>query len=141
MHRLATGPRASLGLAGAEPPLSPQTIGRAPSSFEAAVPLRSLEELVGLSSKPDLEAPPAEELPPAALTPVALADPRRLVVRLLAGEDVELGIFDGPEAAIARAKELVGTLARAEAANEWPEIDGRFLRPGSIVSVDVLAAA
>jgi hypothetical protein len=139
MHQLATVSTAQFGLAGSEPPLSPETIGRAPSSFEAAVPLRSLEELVGLGSKPELEAPPAEELPPAALTPVALADPRRLVVRLLAGDDVELGVFNGPDAAIARAKELVGSLAKAEAANEWAEIDGRFLRPGSIVSVDVLA--
>ena len=90
---------------------------------------------MGLTALAETLAPPAEELPPAAL-----ADPRRLVVRLLGGEDVELGVFDGPDAAIARAKQLVEGIARAEAAGEWPELEGRFLRPSSIVSVDVLAA-
>lgn len=136
MHQLATGNAGSFGLVGSEPPLSPETIGRAPSSFDAAVPLRSLEELVGLSRRVESEAPPAEDLPPAAL-----ADPRRLVVCLLGGEDVELGVFDGPDAAIERAKELVASLTAAEAAGEWPEVEGRFLRPASIVSVDVLVAA
>jgi hypothetical protein len=133
MHQLATGPGA-LGLVGSEPPLSPETIGRAPSSFEAAVPLRSLEELVGLTAPAETVAPPAEELPPAALV-----DPRRLVVRLLGGEDVELGVFDGPDTAIARAKQVVGSIATAEAAGEWPELEGRFLRPSSFVSIDVVA--
>jgi len=136
MHQLATGPTASLGLAGSEPPLSPETVGRAPSSFEAAVPLRSLEELVGLAERTETEAPPAEELPPAA---VHVIDRRRLVVRVVGGEDIELGVFDGPDSAIERAKELVAGLGAAEAAGEWPEVEGRFLRPASIVSVDVLS--
>ncbi|HXH88901.1 MAG TPA: hypothetical protein VNI55_09890 [Gaiellaceae bacterium] len=69
-----------------------------------------------------------------------VADRRRVVVRLLGGDDVELGIFDGPDAAVARAKELVVTLGAAEESGEWPEVEGRFLRPGSIVSVDVLVS-
>jgi hypothetical protein len=140
MHQLATGPGA-LGLVGSEPPLSPETIGRAPSSFETAVPLRSLEELVGLTAAAETAPPPAEELPPAALVPAAAPDPRRLVVRLLGGEDLELGIFNGPDEAIARAKQLVGVIAAAEASGEWPELEGRFLRPSSIVSLDVLAVS
>ena len=134
MHQLATGPGA-LALAGSEPPLSPETIGRAPSSFEPAVPLRSLEELVGLSERVEAAIPPAAAAPPAA----APTDPRRLVVRVLGGEDVELGLFDGPDAAIARAKELVAGIAAAESSGMWPELDGRYLRPTSIVSIDVLA--
>lgn len=136
MHQLATGATGSLGLVGSEPPLSPEVIGRTPSSFDVPVPLRSLEELVGLTQGVESEAPPAEDLPPAA---VQVVDRRRLVVRVLGGDDVELGVFDGPDAAIARAKELVATLGAAEAAGEWPEVEGRFLRPASIVSVDVLA--
>ena len=139
MHQLATGPGA-LGLVGSEPPLSPETIGRAPSNFDVAVPLRSLEELVALNERREPEAPLLDELPPAAPAPTAEADPRRLVVRLLGGEDVELGVFAGPDAAIARAKELVGSIAAAETTGEWPEVDGRFLRPASIVSIDVIAA-
>ncbi len=132
----------AVGLAG-EPPLSPEIIGRPPSNFDApAVPLRSLEELVGLDGEPvpTLEAAPApapvEELPPAA----AALDQRRLVVRLLGGEDVELGTFDGPDAAIDRARQLVTSIDAAESAGEWPELEGRFLRPGAIVSVDILVA-
>lgn len=136
MHQLATG-SGPLGLVGSEPPLSPETIGRAPSGFDAAVPLRSLEELVGLTAPCETEAPPKDELPPAAMH---VADRRRVVVRLLGGDDVELGIFDGPDAAVARAKELVVTLGAAEESGEWPEVEGRFLRPGSIVSVDVLVS-
>ncbi len=142
MHSLAAHAPLAVGLSG-EPPLSPQTIGRPPSNFDPpAVPVRSLEEIVGLDGEHPVEeqapAPaPVEELPPAAA--VAL-DQRRLVVRLLGGEDVELGTFDGPDAAIDRARELVTAIDAAESAGEWPELEGRFLRPGAIVSVDILVA-
>jgi hypothetical protein len=131
MHRLSTG------LGRSEPPVSPETIGRAPSNFDAAVPLRSLEELVGIARTPEGEpSSPIEELPPAAAQPVGR---RRLVVRLLDGDCLELGSFDTPEAASDQAKRLAAALAAAEATGEWPELDGRFLRPASIVSVDVLS--
>ncbi len=140
MHQLATGATGPHGLVGSEPPVSTETIGRAPSIFDAAVPLRSLEELVGLKGRTSpiaakLASPIAESLPPAVLV-----DRRRVVVRLLGGEDVQLGAFDDADEAVDRAKELVATLAAAEIAGEWPEVEGRFLRPASIVSVDVLVA-
>jgi hypothetical protein len=130
MHQLATG------LGRSEPPVSPETIGRPPSNFDAAVPLPSLEELVGVSGRAESEPSPIEEPPPAAKPAV---ERRRLVVRLLDGDCLELGAFDTPEAAIEQAKRLAAALASAEATGEWPELDGRFLRPASIVSVDVLA--
>ena len=129
MHQLATG------LGRSEPPVSPETIGRAPSNFDAAVPLRSLEEIAGIAGQTESEPSPAEELPPAAVQTLVR---RRLVVRLLDGDTLELGAFETPEAAIEQAKRLVAALAAAEASGEWPELDGRFLRPASIVSVDVL---
>ena len=129
MHQLATG------LGRSEPPVSPETIGRAPSNIDAAVPLRSLEEIAGIAGQTESEPAPTEELPPAAVQTLAK---RRLVVRLLDGECLELGAFETPEAAIEQAKRLVAVLAAAEATGEWPEVDGRFLRPASIVSVDVL---
>jgi hypothetical protein len=64
----------------------------------------------------------------------------RLVVRMLGGEELELGTFVDREDAIEAAKELVGRFGTAEATGEWPELDGRFLRPGSIASIDVLVA-
>jgi hypothetical protein len=74
-----------------------------------------------------------EELPVAA-------EVRRLVVRLLGGEEVELGSFDDRDDAMKAAQELVARFSSAEAAGEWPEVEGRFLRPGSVASIDVLVA-
>jgi len=51
-----------------------------------------------------------------------------------------LGAFDDRERAMEAASEIVARLAAADLSGEWPEIEGRFLRPGSIASVDVLAA-
>lgn len=36
MHQFASGPAASLGLIGEEPPLSPETVGRSGSAFSGA---------------------------------------------------------------------------------------------------------
>jgi hypothetical protein len=68
------------------------------------------------------------------------AEARRLVVRLVGGDEVELGSFDDRGDAMSAAQELVARFSSAEAAGEWPEIEGRFLRPGSVTSIDVLIA-
>jgi hypothetical protein len=64
---------------------------------------------------------------------------RRLVVRLVGGEELELGDFEDRGDAVEAAQELVGRFSAAEASGDWPEIDGRFLRPASVTSIDVLA--
>ena len=130
MHEFASG-SAAVSLLGGDsgPPVGPVTVGRPPSSFEApSVPLRPFPTSVA--------AVPAEteteELP--------VAEVRRLVVRLLGGEEVELGSFDDRGDAMEAAQELVARFSSAEAAGEWPEVEGRFLRPGSVASIDVLVA-
>lgn len=123
MHQFASGPAASLGLVGEEPPLSPETVGRPGSAFSGAP--------VALKPIPTISLTRAER---AAANP----DARRLVLRLLGGEELELATFDGCEDAMAAAAELVSQLAAAESSGDWPEVEGRFLRPGSIASVDVL---
>ncbi len=146
MHQFASGsPGPVAGLARSEPPLSPQTIGRAPSFLEAPTPLRS----VSGSQQPEqpveelLEGPVkspaqiAELLPTRA--PVAV-EPRRVVVRLVGDEELELGTFRARDEAVERAKEVIAALSAAESAGEWPEFEGRYLRPGSIVSVDIQVA-
>jgi hypothetical protein len=65
---------------------------------------------------------------------------RRLIVRLLGGDEVELGSFDNRGDAMKAAQELVARFSSAEATGEWPEIEGRFLRPGAVASIDVLVA-
>ena len=61
-------------------------------------------------------------------------------MRLLGGDEVELGSFDDRDGAMEAAQELVARFSAAEAAGEWPEVEGRFLRPDSVASIDVLVA-
>jgi len=67
-----------------------------------------------------------------------VAEVRRLVVRLLGGDEIELGTFDDRTDAMEAAQQLVARFSTAEAAGEWPEVEGRFLRPDSVASIDVL---
>jgi hypothetical protein len=145
----ATGSARPVGLAtSAEPPTSPETIGRAPSNFDPPVPLVSLEELVGLGGKAATETPaPAVPAPLPAATPEAEAqpaseaEPRRVVLRLVGGEELDVGAYGSQDDALARAQELISLIDGAESAGEWPEVEGRLLRPGAIVSLDVLVGA
>ena len=120
MHTIAAG----------EPPLSPETVGRAPSNFDTPVPLVPFDELVRRK---------AEAQASAAANLAAATKRLRLVVRLVGGDELEVAAYTVPAEAAARAKELVACLRDAEAAGEWPELEGRHLRPASIVSVDVVA--
>lgn len=135
MHQFATGSSAAVGLLGGTsdgPPVGPETVGRPPSGYEA-VPLRPFPtSVVAVPAEVEEEAE-TDELPVAA-------EVRRLVVRLLGGEEIDLGTFDDRSDAIEAAQKLVARFSAAEVAGEWPEVDGRFLRPGSIASIDVLVA-
>ena len=135
MHQFANGSSAAVGLLGGGsegPPVGPETVGRPPSGFEApAVPLRPFP--MAVAPAPVEAETDTEEVPVAA-------EVRRLVVRLLGGDEVELGCFDDRADAIEAAQELVARFSAAEAAGEWPEVDGRFLRPDSVASIDVLVA-
>jgi len=136
MHQFASGSSAAVGLLGGDsgPPVGPPTIGRPHSGFEApAVALRPFPTAVA-------PAPvETERVTEIEVMPVA-AEVRRLVVRLLGGEEVELGSFDDRGDAMEAAQQLVARFSSAEAAGEWPEVEGRFLRPGSVASIDVLVA-
>ena len=136
MHQFASGSSAAVGLLAGDsgPPVGPATIGRPPSGFEApAVPLRPFPSAAASAPAETAQEPETEEMPVAA-------EVRRLVVRLLGGEEVELGSFDDRTDAMKAAQELVARFTAAEASGEWPEVDGRFLRPDSVASIDVLIA-
>lgn len=127
MFDIASGAAApvAVGLVGAseDPPLTPEPVGPAPSSFEAPpVPLRSFESIL------------------AGRTAHA-AQARRLVIRLLGGDELELGSYDDRDEAVAAARELMERFSAAESTGEWPEVDGRFMRPGAVASIDVLVSA
>ena len=139
MYDFASGPSASASLlGGSEPPLSPEMVGGSPSFLEVPVPLKPIPAVMSTTTLPapaPLPAPPSlVEAPPVETTAA------RLVVRMLGGEELELGAFDDREAAIEAAKELVGRFSTAEDSGDWPEMDGRFLRPASVASIDVLVA-
>jgi hypothetical protein len=137
MYEFASGAAApvAVGLIGAEdPPLSPEPVGPAPSNFEAPpVPLRSFESILAEHTSTAT----------ATLAVVAVApepvETRRVVLRLLGGEELELATYDDREQAVAAARELMTRFSGAESAGEWPELEGRFIRPASVASIDVLS--
>ena len=140
MHQFASGSSAAVSLLGGDssgPPVGPETVGRPPSNYEAPpVPLRPFPTSVmtAVATEPESVTEPdveTEDMP-------SLAEVRRLVVRLLGGDEIELGSFDDRDDAMEAAQQLVGRFSSAEAAGEWPEVDGRFLRPGAVASIDVL---
>ena len=143
MHQFANGSSAAVSLLGggeAGPPVGPETVGRPPSGYDASpIPLRPFPTSVAkvpVETQPEAEVEQEDE---HADVP-AIAEVRRLVVRLLGGEEIELGSFDERDGAMAAAQSLVARFSAAEASGEWPEVEGRFLRPGSVASIDVLVA-
>lgn len=136
MHQFASGYSSAAGLLGGDsgPPVGPVTIGRPPSAFEAPpIPLRPFPTSVASAPAETEQETKPDDVPVAT-------EVRRLVVRLLGGEEVELGSFDDRDDAMEAAQQLVARFSSAEAAGEWPEVDGRFLRPGSVASIDVQVA-
>jgi hypothetical protein len=95
-------------------PAAPQPAPAAPERTPAAAPARE------------------PQLQPAPVAGVA----HRLSVRLTNGERVEMGAFDDLEAAKAAAKALMAQVAAADG-GDWPFVSGRFLKPDTIVSVDI----
>ena len=80
------------------------------------------------------EPGPAPTAPPSAATRPA-AQRVKVFVRLTSGERVDAGAFASLDQAKERGAEIARTLA-AESP-EWPFIAGRYLRPDTIVSLDV----
>jgi hypothetical protein len=82
--------------------------------------------------------PPAVPLP-APVAPAAAPDQpsvKHLVIaRLTTGERVEVNSYADRNAARAEAKALMAYLR--EGHPDWPFVNGRFIRPESIVSIDL----
>ena len=137
MYELASVAAApvAVGLIGSEdPPLSPEPVGQAPSNFEAPpVPLRSFESILAEHTSA------ATATATATVSAPETVETRRVVLRLLGGEQLELAAYDDRDEAVAAARELMTRFSGAESTGEWPELDGRFIRPGSVASIDVLS--
>jgi hypothetical protein len=61
-----------------------------------------------------------------------------VVLRLRDGDSVEIGTFSTSAEAATRAQELVAEIAAAEVNGTWPFFSQRYLRPDSILSVDLV---
>lgn len=88
--------------------------------------------------EPEVE-PAADPEPTPAPPPPAATYPAgqrvKVLVRLTSGERVDAGSFGSLDQAKERGAEIARTLAAD--APEWPFVAGRFLRPDTIVSLDV----
>jgi hypothetical protein len=91
-------------------------------------------------------APPAQEagIPPVESTASnGVVDQEaacRVVVRLANGEHIEAGDFASVDRATEEARCVIRRLATSTS-SDWPLFDGRFVRPESVVSVDLVPAA
>ena len=73
---------------------------------------------------------------PAPVAQAADAVTWHLTIRLTNGERVEAGDFTDLESAKDEAKAVMTQVADADS-DDWPFVNGRFLKPDTIVSVDI----
>ena len=85
------------------------------------------------AAEPEPKREPVPAPPPAATQ--AAGQRVKVLVRLTSGERVDAGSFGTIDLAKERGAEIARTLAGE--APEWPFVAGRFLRPDTIVSLDV----
>jgi hypothetical protein len=108
-----------------------------PPAPAPAPPAAVAEPSARLAEAPAPVAPPAE---PAASAPTADPEPRatavraEVFVRLTSRERISAGSFARRDLAETRARELMDKL---EGHGDWPNIDGRYVRPDAVVSIDV----
>jgi hypothetical protein len=106
---------------------------------QAIAPLAVDPPSVTPSEEAQVSAPQPEQAPVPAETSEPAPTPTHFVVlRLNGSEPVEIGGFASEEQAESFARTVVGRISRAEEQAEWPFFAGRFLRPQTIVSVDVV---
>jgi hypothetical protein len=65
------------------------------------------------------------------------SDLRRVVVHLCDGDTVQVGTAPNRDSALILARSVIADMQ--DAPGEWPMIGNRLLRPGSILSVDLVA--
>lgn len=128
-------------IASPEPaPLPEPTPPPAPYPPAAAQPEPEAQPEPTPEPEPDLQPEPEPAAPElvVAETPVAEESTAlwRVLIRLTNGERVDAGDFSDPEGAKQHARSLMSHLADAEQ-GDWPFVDGRFLKPDTIVSVDI----
>jgi hypothetical protein len=107
-----------------QPVLEPPVVSTPAAEVAAEVPASR----PSAAEEPEPQAPVQDE--PGPLSAV--------VLRLRGGEKLEVGTFPSAAQAAARAEEIVAEIAAAERSLMWPFFAHRYLRPDTIVSVDLI---
>lgn len=84
--------------------------------------------------QPEPEPAPIAVAEPVAMVPAATATAAGVFVRLSNGERVAAGAYASEADAETRARDLMRAL---DGDGDWPQLDGRFIRPDAVVSIDV----
>jgi hypothetical protein len=109
-------------------PLAPEPVAAAPAPVAEPAPAPAEPAPAHTPAPAPMSAETADQSAPR--TDVAA----RVLVRLENGERIEVGNFDGFEAAKKRAARLMDELRQSA---EWPFLSGRYVRPDAIVSIDI----
>jgi hypothetical protein len=141
----------------AQPPVEPAPVAQLPVEIQATAPEPVPPAMTEprLEPEPELAPEPVVVTPPAPtpVAPVPAPEPEpapapkpaaadvpaahRLSLRLTNGERVEAGAYADLEAAKQQAKALMAQVAAADG-GDWPFVNGRFIKPDTIVSVDIV---
>jgi len=115
---------------------APEPVVAAPAPPPAPVAEPAPEPVAQAAAPAPAPAPTAAAAPaPPPVQAATRADVgARVFVRLENGERIEVGDFDGFEAAKKRARGLMDELGQGA---EWPFLSGRYVRPEAIVSIDI----
>jgi Type II secretion system (T2SS), protein E, N-terminal domain len=120
-----------------EPPPGHEPLAAEPVPFPEPTPAPSPAPYPPAASEPAAEPEPAPEPPVAPLAgPEAAGAPWRMTIRLTNGERVDAGEFPDEASAKQEAKAIMMQVATADQ-DDWPYVSGRFLKPDTIVSVDI----
>jgi hypothetical protein len=118
------------------PDLSEAPVAAGPAATVVPEPEPNAEPVAALA-EPVMAAVPDRVVDPPQPASAESAT-AHVFVRLASGERVDAGSFDSEDAAERRARELMRVL---DAGGDWPQLDGRYIRPDAIVSIDVDASA
>jgi Type II secretion system (T2SS), protein E, N-terminal domain len=138
-YRLVVAARAEIERAALEVSTT-GAVAPAPAAPKPSPAPQADEAPLAAAPPPPAAAPAPPPAPAPAPPPVPQPTPAafRLVLRLLNGELLELGSFEDRASADASAAHVVQQLIAGEAAG-WLAFDGRYVRPGAVVSLDVIS--
>jgi hypothetical protein len=124
--QLAPPPAPTLNVV--QPLVPPPSIAEPKVEPEIPAPAAPVQEPI---AKITLDPEPAPEPPRAA---AAAPTKATVFIRLTSGERISAGQFDSVEAAERRAREL---MLAVDTPGNWPRVDGRYIKPDTVVSIDV----